>query len=59
MNPYKGAFSVPGDALVFTEKGNAEDKPHRILQLSFPLSVSLMYIYSTSLAFKKFKKPAK
>ncbi|AWP01902.1 Hypothetical protein SMAX5B_013158 [Scophthalmus maximus] len=20
MNPYKGAFSVPGDALVFTEK---------------------------------------
>lgn len=35
-------------------RGNTEDKPNQTLELSF-----LMYIYSTSLGFKKFKNVSK
>lgn len=50
MNPYKEALGVPGDVLVLAERGNAEDKT-----AADTATIPLMYIYSASLAFKKFK----
>lgn len=51
MNLYKEAFSVPGDVLVFTERGNAEDKSYRVLKLDLSYS-----IYSILLAFSSLKQ---
>lgn len=54
MNPYKEALSVPGDVLIFMERGNTEDKT-----IPDTATIALMYIYSTSLVFKKFKNRSK
>lgn len=45
MKPYKEALGVPGDVLIFAERGNSEDKHFQTLQLSLSCIFIALQLY--------------